>query len=315
MPLPPVASVQEYHAALALPTVFEAASEVVARRHGLPHTPATRFSNGSSPVLALGEGHVVKFFAPLFAEHFGRERAALSRVGGRLGVPTPGLMAHGELDGWGYVVMERLGGRELREEWDDVDAASRLALAREVGAATARLHAVPTDGDEALAMDWPAFVARQVDGCADRHREKGLAEEWAVQIPGWLDAVLPTLDDGRPPVLLHTELMRDHVLVASGGGGWRVTGVIDFEPAMMGHPDYEMASVGVFVSAGDPALLGAFLHGMGRDPATVTPAERRRWLAWALLHRYGNLRWYLDILPHEGARTLDALAERWWAAE
>lgn len=315
MPLPQVASAEDYRAALALTTPFMEAVEAIAFRHGLPHAPVTRLAGGSSPVLALGETRVVKFFAALFAEHFARERAALRLVGGRLGVPTPGLLASGELDGWGYVVMERLVGRALADAWEEVDAPSRLALIHELGAATVRLHVLPADGEAALAMDWRAFVARQVEGCAGRHREKGLAEGWAAQIPGWIAAVLPTLDDGCAPVLLHTELMRDHVLVARGEGGWRVTGLIDFEPAMVGHPDYEMASVGVFVSAGDPALLGAYLRGMGRDPATLTPTERRRWLAWALLHRYGNLRWYLEILPHEGVRTLDELAERWWAAE
>lgn len=315
MPLPPVASPEDYRGALAGPAPFLEAARAVARRHGLDEAPVKRLAGGSSPVVALGEERAVKFFAPIFTEHLARERAALVRVHGRLGVPTPGLVAAGEMDRWGYVVMERMGGRSLADAWDEVDAGSRVALMREVGAAAARLHAVPVRGDAALAMDWPAFTARQVEGCAARHREKGLAQGWVAQIPAWIDRVLPTLDDGCTPVLLHTELMREHVLVDRSGDGWRVTGIIDFEPAMTGHPDYEMASVGVFVAAGDPVLLGAFLRGYGRDAATVTAGDRRRWLAWTLLHRYGNLRWYLERLPHDGVATLDGLAERWWAAE
>ncbi len=41
---------------------------------------------------------------------------------------------------------------------------------------------------------------------------------------------------------------------------------------------------------------------------------QRRVLAYALLHRYSNLRWYLELVrPGEGITTLDALAARWWA--
>jgi hygromycin-B 7''-O-kinase len=47
-------------------------------------------------------------------------------------------------------------------------------------------------------------------------RALGLPEPWADQIPGFLDEVpLPS----RPPVLLHTELMREHLLTAEGPGG------------------------------------------------------------------------------------------------
>ena len=35
-------------------------------------------------------------------------------------------------------------------------------------------------------------------------------------------------------------------------------------------------------------------------------------MAHALLHRYSNLRWYLERLPAPGATTLEQLADRWW---
>jgi len=35
-------------------------------------------------------------------------------------------------------------------------------------------------------------------------------------------------------------------------------------------------------------------------------------VAWALLHRYSNLPWYLQRLPTQGAATLEQLAARWW---
>jgi hygromycin-B 7''-O-kinase len=38
----------------------------------------------------------------------------------------------------------------------------------------------------------------------------------------------------------------------------------------------------------------------------------RRLLAYALLHRYSDLPWWLEQLPLPPAPTLDALATHWW---
>lgn len=313
--LPPVASRDDYRAALKQTEPFEAAVRHLSAVHGFPAAPLSRFSNGSTPVFAAGEAHVVKFYGPLYLDTFRGEVAALSHVHGRLGVPTPGVVASGTLDGWGYVVMDRLRGRELREMWDEMGPDDQLAAVRRTGEAAARLHALSVDGLEALDVGWAAWTARQRETAVERHREKELGEEWLAQFPAWLDTVEMEPDGPPPMVLLHTELMRDHVLADRAGEGWEVTGLIDFEPAMLGCRDYEMASVGLFVARGDPALLRAFLEGYGVDPRGVDDAARRRWLAWAILHRYGNLRWYLEFMPMPEERTLDALARRWWATE
>jgi hygromycin-B 7''-O-kinase len=51
-----------------------------------------------------------------------------------------------------------------------------------------------------------AFVAGQRARCVSEQRGLGLPELWADQIPRFLDEV-PLLS--QPPVLLHTEVMRD----------------------------------------------------------------------------------------------------------
>ena len=57
--------------------------------------------------------------------------------------------------------------------------------------------------------------------------------------PG-LEAGLPS----RPRERLHTGVMRYHLLTAEGPPGkWRLSGLIDFEPAMRG--EYEFADVGI----------------------------------------------------------------------
>lgn len=313
MPLLPIIRTPEEHRASPrdeatyLPAVRE-----ICRRNGLPAERCAKYAGGSTIVFAIGADHVVKLFEPIFPGEAATERAVLERVEGRLAVPTPRVVAAGEMEGWSYVVMSQLAGRSLREAWDEIATAERAEICRRVGEAVARLHALPAETLPIPGPGWEEFLARQAEGCVERQRKYGLAEGWLEQVPGYLASVLLP---PRRPVLLHTEVMRDHVLVQRGAAGWEVTGIFDFEPAMRGDPEYELASVGIFLAGGDPALFGAFLRGYGL-PAEALDAElRRRVLAYTLLHRYSRMSWYLDVVPPRAAATLDELAAEWFAFE
>ena len=88
--------------------------------------------------------------------------------------------------------------------------------------------------------------------------------------------------------------------------GWRLTGLFDFEPAMIGDAGHDFVGVGVFVTRGDPALLARLTRAYGRavDPSTA--------LAYTLLHVYSDLAWYLRELGVTEEGRLDALAESWF---
>ena len=117
----------------------------------------------------------------------------------------------------------------------------------------------------------------------------------------------PIVEEATSAALLHTEIMREHVLVSGDGERWALSGLFDFEPAMIGDPAYECASVGVFVTCGDATLLRRFTRAYGADPGP------RVFLAYALLHKYSSLRWYLErVPPPPGTSSLDALAAAWW---
>jgi hygromycin-B 7''-O-kinase len=152
-------------------------------------------------------------------------------------------------------------------------------------------------------------VASQRAQCLSRQRKLGLPALWADQIPGFLDAL--ALSSG-PPVLLHTELMREHLLVTPDP--WRLSGLVDFEPAMPGAREYEFAAVGAFLSEGDGRFLRRMLLAYGYDQSQLDAALRRRFLAW-LLHRYSDLPWYFSRLPGPASPTLGALADRWFATD
>jgi hygromycin-B 7''-O-kinase len=99
--------------------------------------------------------------------------------------------------------------------------------------------------------------------------------------------------------------MRQHLTVDESDD-WRLTGLLDFEPAMIGHRCYDFVAVGLYVSRADPRLLTRILRAYGE---TFDPREL---LACTLLHVYSNLPRYLRELPAPPEPTLESLAQAWF---
>jgi hygromycin-B 7''-O-kinase len=251
----------------------------------------TRFEDGSLPVYAVGDT-VLKLYPPVHRAECALESGVLQAIEGKLSVPTPKVHQTGELDGWAYLLMSRLHGRQIGELTSQ--------LGEQLGEALAQLHSIETDAGDR--RDWTAFMADQQANCVQRQRKLGLDERWAEQIPEFLEH-----NQAREAttVLLHTEIMSAHLLVHNG----QLSGLFDFEPAMHGAPEYEFAAVGPFLSCGDGDFLKAMLTAYGYT--TVDEQARRRLLMYFLLHRYGNLRRALNVTP-TSATTLEELADHWW---
>ncbi|MFB7123506.1 phosphotransferase family protein [Kitasatospora sp. NPDC056273] len=303
--LPLVLTDEEWDAVVPDETVMRPGAEALCARLGLAGLPLERFPEGSVPVYAVGDALVLKLFPAAGARDGIVEERVLTRLDGALPIPTPALHQAGEdANGWRYLLMSRLPGQGLAPAWPRIPRPDRERIARRCGEALAALHALDPEplADTLGPGDWPAFLARQRAGAVDRQRERGLAEEWLEQVPDFLAAApLPTAP-GR--ALLHTEFMREHLLT-DPADDWRLTGLLDFEPAMIGDPAYDLVAVGLFTTRADPHLLGHLLDTYGR---AVDP---RLLMAYTLLHVYSNLPWYLRELK-PSARTLDALAEEWF---
>jgi hygromycin-B 7''-O-kinase len=270
-----------------------------------------RFADGSLPVYAIGETHVLKLYPPVYVAERETEASVLAAIAGKLPIPTPRVEATGEHTGWSYILMTRLRGESLATAWPRIDEHDRERLLAELGEALAALHSIRHPVLATLAPPaWADFVAAQRASAVDRQRAKGLDAAWLEQLPAFLESV--PLEVPAEGVLLHTEVMREHLLVRGSARGWELSGLFDFEPAMCGAPEYELAAVGVFVSCGDPRLLRALLSAYGYRDDSLDEALARRMLAYAIVHRYSNLRWYLERLPPLEAPTLDALAVRGW---
>lgn len=306
--LPEVNTDEEWDRVVPDEAVVRPGAEDLCARLGLAGAPLVRYTEGSQPVYAVGDAHVLKLFPGAAADDGIAEGRVLSHVHGRLPVPTPGVHGAGPYEnGWRYVLMDRLPGEDLAVAWPRVPHADRERVVTEAAEALAALHALDHEplADVLGPGDWDAFLRRRRASTVEQQRAHGLPEDWLEQIPGFLDSV--TFDGAGTPArraLLHTEFMRQHLLVDPEG--WRLTGLIDFEPAMIGDRAYDFVGVGLFVTRGEPGLLARFMRAYGE---TFPP---RLLLAYTLLHVYSNLPWYLKELPAPPEPTLDALAEAWF---
>ncbi|MGW0532981.1 aminoglycoside phosphotransferase family protein [Streptomyces sp. NPDC003032] len=306
--LPEVNTDEEFDRVIPDEAVMRPGAEDLCARLGLAGAPLTRYPEGSMPVYAVGDRHVLKLFPAVDADDATTEARVLSHVQGRLPVPTPQMRDAGAYEnGWRYVLMSRLPGEGLATAWPDIPRADRERIVADAAEALAALHALDPEplSDVLGPGDWDAFLAGQRVGAVDRQRKRALPESWLEQIPDFLDSV-PLPADGRGGrSLLHTEFMRQH-LVVDRADHWRLTGLFDFEPAMIGDPAYDFVGVGVFVTRAEPGLLPRFMKEYG------TTYDPRQLLAYTLLHVYSHLPWYMRELPAPPEPTLEALAETWF---
>lgn len=274
---------------------------------GLAGARIVRFAEGSLPVYAVGDALVLKLYPGFEAAEAVREARLLSRLWGQLPIPTPRLHSSDQYkNGWRYVLMSRLPGEDLNEAWPRVPRKHQERIVAEAAECLAALHDL--DAEPLIPYvgppDWSRFMAAQRAAAVEQQISGGLTAPWLEQIPDFLASVpLPA----RRPVLLHTEFMREHLTV-DPHDHWRLTGLFDFEPAMVGDPAYDFVSVALFLTRTDSALMKLFHEAYGQPP--FAPREL---MAYTLLHVYSDVSWYLRTLPAPPEQTFESLAETWFS--
>lgn len=308
--LPSVDTLDELNAVVRDEALLRPATQDLCTHLGLEGARLVRFEDGTLPVYSVGDSLVLKLFPGFEAAQAVREARILSHLWGQLPLATPRLHAADLYkNGWRYVLMSRLPGVSLTDAWHRAPAADQDRIVVEAAETLAALHALDPRplADVVGPADWNRFLAERQAKAVQHQRGNGLTDPWLEQIPDFLRSVpLPA-----PPrrVLLHTEFMREHLMVERHDGG-RVTGLFDFEPAMIGDPAYDFAGAALFVTCADPRQLRRFYAAYGR-----APHPPRELLAHALLHVYSDLPWNLRELPAPPRPRLDDLAEAWFGTD
>ncbi|MFI9649957.1 phosphotransferase family protein [Streptomyces sp. NPDC052040] len=308
--LPTVDSYEELEAIVSDETVLRPAALDLCNQMGLVGLALRRFDEGTLPVYALGGDLVLKLYPRYATAEAIREARVLNHLWGQLPLPTPRLIATDDyVNGWRFVLMSRLPGRSVAEAWPGLTAADRDRIVSESAEALAALHAMAWNPltDIVGPTDWTSFLRRRRAEAPERHRGTGVAEPWLSRIPAYLDSVPLPVSTERS--LLHTEFMLDHLTIDMRGGR-RLTGLFDFEPALIGDPAYDFAGVGLFVSRADPRQLRRFYEAYGR-----APHDPDQLLAYALLHVYSDLPLSFQELPMPIEPRFEALAELWFGTK
>lgn len=266
----------------------------------VPVRAIQRLSGGASQetwafeaVTATGVQPLILRRAPPGAERRGNgnpglvAEAALIRRAGAAGVPVPAVVAvlqpaHGLGDGF---VMERLRGETLGRR---VAAAHRPALAWQVGAALARIHAVDMAGGPALRRTQPRA---EVQHLADWHARHGTVRPVFQLALRWLADHAPA--DVAVPALVHGDFRNGNLMVDLDADGGQLVGVLDWELAHLGDPMADLGWLGVnsWRYGRHQRPVGGFGHwaqlfdGYRNAGGTVDEA-RVHW--WQVL---GSLRW------------------------
>lgn len=301
MPLPHAPDVRAFDALHDQPAQWQPELLALARALGEPG-PVRALTQGTVLVAQVGAHKVLKLFPPFLRDHWAFERGMLRQLHGALDVPTPELLASGEHEGWGWLLMRRLRGQLLLDVWDKLPEPQRLRLLRHIGSLAAHLHALPVGAQARLAPCWSEFIARQRAGCHARQQRTGLPEHLLAQLGAYIAGPLPD----TPEVLLTGEFTPMNLFVNTAGDA--VVGLFDFGDGLIGPAAYDFSGPLCFMAAGQAPRVRAFFEGYGQPLPDLDQQLRL-----LLLHRYSHLK--AQLVSHPGwerAESLPALARFLW---
>lgn len=317
-PFPPVADMAAYSAVYKDDAHWRPGVEAVCEVLGLDPTRLTRALHGTNLVYLVEPDAVLKLSPPLWPDEADVEGRVLAFFGGRIGdVRTPALRAQGLLGGWTYQLIERLPGERIKDRWDDLDPEQQRSLMAQLGATVARIHAMdPAPLRPHLDAPWPDDLDRLRAKLDVQLTHPDMHPAWSGLFGPWLDrqrALLP--DQPTPPVLVTADLTYDHLLIEpEDDGTWRLTGLIDFADAFIGHAPYEFAAPASLLMRGRGDLLHAFLGAYGIPDHARDAAMSRALTFWSLMHRYSQPRHLGTALTEapEGDAPIERLCATLW---
>ena len=210
--------------------------------------------------------------------------AGLLRLAGQHGVPVAEVLEsdNGEVLGSAGMVVQRLDGETIARKIlrDDEWAVARNRLGEQVGAALARIHAIPpADASGLTATDQLSQFQAVLDGLGEPHPAFELGFRW-------LAANRPS---SAEPCVVHGDFRMGNLLVDHDG----LRAVLDWELAHLGDPLEDLGwfcvrawRFGSALPAGGVATREALVSAYQTASGSVVDLASLRW--WEVL---GTLKW------------------------
>lgn len=261
---------------------------------------------GTCAVFIIDEQVVIKFFPPMVADDWDKERAVYRLLADRP-IEIPRLLAGGVLrdrQAWPYLITTYRPGIAWRDARASLPPSQRMTVAWALGRRLRFVHDtdIPRGAEWPPDDAWPRYVNAQLAVASKALRESSILPDRTVAAAERLLADTDWFEVS--PRLLHGDMTEDHVLVAEHDGAWRINGLIDWADAEVGDPCYEWVALYFGFCGGDTNLFRVVLAGYELESGRLP--GRRRLLAFTLLHRFG-VQMITDRLGEEVIRGIDDL--------
>jgi len=289
------------------PTFGLALAEIVRARHRLPE-PLIRHVEGSSLVFRIGDGRWLKLTPPFFAEFCDAELRVARAVAGRLPVPVPAIEQSGEIEGWRYIVSAPVPGVQIQHVMSDLGTADYAAVAADLGDFMRSFHGIQIADFGRDFGPWPAYLARNIRDAAHIHRARGNSADWADAIAALLAREETRLARLGPPVLVHGDLIPEHVMLHRVSGRWRLAGVLDLADAMLAPAELDAAVPMLDIFRGQGDLQRRLLRAAGISVTQDGESFSLLFMAIALLHPFAYFHDWFSAELHSGLASIPAIA-------
>ena len=308
--LPQVKTWERYRELWSQAEPWEPAKLAICRLEALEPAGFKRVARGGTHVVWAKPGYLVlKLHCPFFPDA-SVEQTVTRFMAGRLTVSAPELVSTGEIEGWPYTVITWLPGVGLGDVWPDLDSRGKSRIAFELGLLVRSWHDASNVGIPIPDTGWADFIKTRLAATATLQRATGLDERLIRQIPAFLEPFIDEFRNPPHPVMLHWDFKREHIRVSQKDGAWRLSGLIDFGDATVGHAEYDFFDATLSLIPPDREVLRAFFDGYGQLERYALKGGTERLLAWALLHNDMGVTNFLRSSDRTASATsLQELAE------
>ncbi len=308
-------------------TIWQPVVSYICQQHDIEETPFRCINGWANGIFMLENQLLIKIVPPNWIAQANSEIEALTLLTDyNLPVAIPRIKATGDINGWRYIVMDKLPGTNLHDIWPELAVENKIQIAKQVAQFARQLNQYPlssrqlTTANSALKLDWPNFLLKQRENVYESRKKQGLSAALLADLLPFIDsceyqAKSDLFNQGKP-CLIHCDLHPGNLLAEKIGDSWQLSGVIDFGDAVIGtDPYFELTSPLLFLGQANKSINQAFLDSYG---LTMTVDERQAFqqhlLVISLLRHSGDIGYPLKQVP--GCTELadwQSISERFFA--